>query len=218
MNEYQLAQAGDARALSMLLREHSPLVRALSVKFPDCREDAFQWGCMGLVKAIRRFDASRGFRFSTYAVPMILGEMRRARDRTGGWREMKKLRALRAYLAAQGDRCPDVETVCKALGLEKAEVVLLLERIQPMVEDADGTLWARVPDPNGEAWMLRLLVRDILSRLEPGETWLLCQRFLRGRTQKELSRALDADASRVSRKENAAKRHFALEWTESEHL
>lgn len=215
MDEYLLAQAGDAGALSVLIRRHSPLVKALCGRFRDCREDAFQWGCIGLVRAIRGFDPRKGFRFSTYAVPVILGEMQRARDQSVSWREAKKLRALRAYLSAQGENTPDAEAVSRALGMDKAEVVLLLERLQPPVEDTDGSLWSRVPDPQGERWMTRLLIRDILERMEQSETWLLCQRFIRCMSQKDVSRLLGVDASRVSRREKSARRHFIQAWTDS---
>lgn len=216
MSEYTLAQAGDADALAALFREHCPLVHALTARFQDCREDAFQWGCMGLLRAIRGFDTGKGFRFSTYAVPVILGEMRRARDRSGGWRAAQRLRALRVYLEKQGDNVPDAETVSRALGMEKAEIVLLLERLQAPVEDTDGRLWSRIPDPKGDQWLTRLLIRDILERMEQGETWLLRQRFIQCRTQTELGRLLGVDASRISRREKRAKRHFAQAWTDSD--
>ena len=216
MDEYLLAQSGDAAALSALLRQHSPLIKALCGRFPDCREDAFQWGCMGLVRAIRGFDPRRGFRFSTYAVPVILGEMRRAREQSVSWREAKKLRALRAYLSAQGENTTDIEAVSRALGMEKAETVLLLERLQPSKADTDGTMWSRIPDPQGERWMTKLLIRDVLERMEQSETWLLCQRFIRCMSQKEVSRLMGVDASRVSRREKRARRHFIQAWTDSE--
>lgn len=216
MDEYLLAQAGDATALSALMRRHSPLVQSLCGRFMDCREDAFQWGCIGLLRAIRGFDPRKGFRFSTYAVPVILGEMRRARDRSAGWREAKKLRALRAYLSARGEATTDAEAVSRALGMERAEVALLLEKLQPPAEDTDGNLWSRIPDPKGEQWMTRLLIRDILARMEQSETWLLCQRFIRCLSQKEVGCLLGVDASRVSRREKNARLHFIQAWTDSD--
>ena len=129
MSLYALAQAGDPDALAALVRRHMPLVQALSRRFQNS-EDAFQQGCVGLVSAIRRYREEEGFAFSTYAVPVILGEMRRAAARDMGWRTRNKLKRARDYQEQQlkqfGRMPPVKETAAKA-GLPPEELAMLLE-------------------------------------------------------------------------------------------
>ena len=214
MELFARARQGDPEALSALVRKNIPLVQALCGRFPD-QEDAFQQGCVGLVKAIRGFREERGCRFSTYAVPVILGEMRRGRGRRFGWRTRAALNRARAYQAEFFRRTghePTAADTARYAGLEPAELVLLLERDQPPLYDGSGTLLAALADPLGERWMDRLFIRDILDRLPEDEARLLRQRFLLGKTQTQLARALGLSQSQLCRREQRARAHFRQAW------
>ena len=216
MGIYSLAQAGDPDALAALVRQHIPLVQALTRRFSFC-EDAFQQGCVGLVLAIRRFREEDRFQFSTYAVPVILGEMRRAFSHTLGWRSraaLKKAADCREECLRLRGREPTIEEAARYAGIRPEELVLLTERSQPPAEDRTGTLMASLPDPQGESWLTRLYIRDILARMPLEESWLIGQRFLLGRTQDELARRLQTTQSQISRREKRARLRFQAAWNE----
>ena len=216
MSLYALAQAGDPDALAALVRRHMPLVQALSRRFQNS-EDAFQQGCVGLVSAIRRFREDRDCAFSTYAVPVILGEMRRAFRRDMGWRTRAALKKARDYQEQQlkeYGRMPPIRETAARAGLPPEEMALLLEMEKGPVYDETGLLLSSLPDPGGEAWLVRFCIRDILSRLPGDESWLIRQRFLLGRTQTELAKALHIPQSRLSRREKRARAHFQQAWQE----
>lgn len=215
MGDFARAQAGDPDALASLTRAHMPLVQALSRRFSYC-EDAFQWGCLGLVKAIRGFREEAGWQFSTYAVPWILGEMRKAFSGMLGWRTRATLRRARAFQEAalrENGREPSVLAMAQAAGTTPEELMLLLEADRaPVPYDEPDTSLTALPDPRSDRWLTRLLIRDILSRMPETEGWLLVQRFALGRSQGALARALNTSQSSVSRRETLARRHFIAQW------
>ncbi len=213
MNLFTAAQRGDPDALAALFRQHVPLVRALSGRF-SYSEDAFQLGCMGLVTAIRHYRADGAWRFSTYAVPLILGEMRRAFSKGIGWRAQKALNRAKKYreraLQATG-REPSVSDAASAAGISPSELTLLLEWDQPPVCLDTDTL-AAFPDPYGEGWLTRLFIRDILSRMPAKDRYVLRQRFFLGRTQTAVAKSLGLSQSAESRREKAARMRFRTAW------
>ncbi len=218
MSLYALAQAGDPDALAALVRRHMPLVQALSRRFQS-PEDAFQQGCVGLVAAIRRFREDDGFAFSTYAVPVILGEMRRSACRDMGWRARNKLKRARNYQEQQlkqFGRMPSIRETAEKAGLPPEELAMLLEMEKGPIYDETGLLFSSLPDPGGETWLMRFCIRDILSRLPGEERWLIRQRFLLGRSQTELAQTLDIAISAVSRGEKRARAHYQQAWQEQE--
>ena len=216
MSSFSLAQSGDPDALAALVRQHVPLVQALTKRF-SYNEDAFQQGCMGLVMAIRRFREQEGTRFSTYAVPVILGEMRRTFSHSLGWRSRAVVRKALAYqnqaLVSSG-QAPTIQEAAAHAGCEPTELVLLLEVSQPLLFDESGALFSSLPDPGGDRWLTRLLVRDILARMPGKESHVLSGRYVWGRTQSELARALHTTQSTISRLEKQARQHFRQAWTE----
>lgn len=218
MGLYSLAQAGSPDALSALVKQHMPLVWTLAGRFGPS-EDAFQQGCMGLVTAIRRYREDSGLRFSTYAVPVILGEIRRAFSRNLGWRARKKLNLARRceeeFLRRHG-QMPTVHQIAEAAGIAPEELMLLMEGDRAPRADENGTLLASLPDPGGDAWMTRLMIRDILSRMQSEESWLIRQRFLLGKSQVWIARMLRITQPSVSRKEKAARMHFRTAWLDGD--
>ena len=214
MSLYTLAQQGDPEALSALVRQHIPLVQALCRRFSGS-EDAFQQGCMGLVKAIRKYREDSGCQFSTYAVPVILGEMHRAYSHTLGWRSRAALNRAKAYqertLRLTGQDPPIMEIAANA-GVSPEELALLIERDKGPVYDEQGTLFPSLPDPMGENWLLRFCILDVLSRMPKDESWLIRQRYVAGKSQTELARALSVSQTSISRQERNAREHFAQAW------
>ncbi len=217
MSLYSLAQAGDPDALSALVRQHMPLVGALSRRFPD-QEDAFQQGCIGLVKAIRKYREDTGNQFSTYAVPVILGEMRKSVSRTLGWRSRAALNRAKAYqeerLNTTG-QMPSIHEIALHAGVRPEELALLMEQAKGTVRDETGTLLSSFPDPLGENWLLRYCILDVLARLPQKESWLIRERFVSGRSQADLAQAMNTTQSTISRQEKQARQHFAAMWQDS---
>ena len=216
MDPYALAQAGDEEALSALVRRHIPLVQALCRRFAF-REDAFQQGCVGLVKAIRKYRPEQGTQFSTYAVPVILGEMKKTLARELGWRSRAAVRKAKEYQERyfkRTGRMPSIADTARAAGVSPFDLCLLLETEQGPKYDETGELLASLPDPNSEKWFLRFCVRDVLRRMPSDESDLLRQRYFRGKTQTELARALSVPQCALSRKEKKARARFRAAWTE----
>lgn len=214
MSLFALAQAGDPEALSTLVRQHIPLVQSLCRRFP-WSEDAFQQGCLGLVKAIRGFQEDRGCQFSTYAVPVILGEIRRASAPGLGWRCRAALNRAKAYQEQQlrlTGEAPSVQSIAAYTGVSPEELMLLTEISKGPVYDETGAFFSSLPDPMGENWLLRFCLLDALSRLPKEESWLIRQRYVAGRSQTELAQALSVSQSHLSRQEKRARAHFVQAW------
>ena len=217
MSLYTLAQAGDPDALSALVRQHIPLVQSLCRRFPSS-EDAFQQGCMGLVKAIRNYREDAGYRFSTYAVPVILGEMRRAFCPQLSWRRRAALKQAKLYQERQlrlTGQMPPIQDIAMHAGVSAEELALLIEQEKGPVYDENGILFSSLPDPEGENWLLHFCILDVLSRLPKEESWLIRERYLAGKSQTELAKALSMPQYRVSRQEKRAREHFAQAWGET---
>ena len=218
MSLYSLAQAGDSEALAELVRNHIPLVQALSRRFSFC-EDAFQQGCLGLVKAIRNYREDSGFQFSTYAVPIILGEMRRTYSKTLGWRSRAVLKKAKDYQERYyqlNGRLPTVHQTAEQIGMDAAELVWLLEQDLGPLYDETGLLFSAISDPQSEAWLIRFCIRDALARLPKNDRDLIQQRFIQGKSQAELAAERNTTQSTISRQEKQARLHFQLAWEEKE--
>lgn len=215
MSLFALAQAGDPDALAALVRQHIPLVQALCRRF-SWNEDAFQQGCLGLVKAIRGYQEDSGNQFSTYAVPVILGEMRRVFAHTLGWRSRAALNRAKAYqeerVRLTGEN-PPIQEIAAQAGIAPEELALLIEQEKGPVYDETGAFFSSFPDPMGENWLLRFCILDALSRLPKEESWLIRQRCIAGATQAELAQALSVSQSSISRQEKQAKEHFIRMWS-----
>ncbi len=214
MDDIEKAKAGNEKALSRLMRRHAPLVQMLAKRFADV-QDAFQAGCIGLIKAIRGFDAEKGYAFSTYAVPVILGEMRKTRDRRFGWRTEKQLRramCFRDEMMKQYGREPTIVEMAEKAGVNPAEMALLMEGSGPVCYDTDGSLFSTIPDPASETYQLRFFIRDILDRM-PGEySYILRHRYVLQESQKQLAQRMQVNQSSISRTERKARLMFISAW------
>ena len=214
MDELEKAKAGNEKALSRLLRRHAPLVQMLAKRFVDI-QDAFQAGCVGLIKAIRGFDEGKGYAFSTYAVPVVLGEMRKTRDRRFGWRTEKQLRramGFRDEMLKQYGREPTIREMAEKAGLKPAEMALMMEVSKPVCYDTDGSLFSAIPDPASETYQLRFFIRDILDRMPDEYSYILRHRYVLQESQRQLAQRMQVNQSSISRTERKARLMFISAW------
>lgn len=219
------AQRGDQAARDAVVTSNLALVRSLVGRFADSGyelDDLFQIGCVGLLKAIDRFDFSYDVRFSTYAVPMILGEIRRHLRDDGLVRVSRSTKALaqaarkaREALTGALGREPTVTEISEAIGASREDVVVALEASRPVnsihetVYEGDGDpilvldcLSAK--DPGEEEWVERAALRQGLASLPERERKILALRYFRGKTQSEAAEVVGISQVQVSRIERRA--------------
>ncbi len=185
-------------------------------------DDIFQIGCVGLIKALDNFDTSLNVQFSTYAVPMIIGEIRRyLRDNTS-IRVSRSIRDLSYRIMMIKEKCakenlkePTVEELAKELGVEKEEVVVSLEAIQmpvslqePIYSDSGDNVYIedQIKDKknNEDVWASNITIKDSLKKLKDRERKIVEKRFFDGRTQIEVAEELGISQAQVSRLEKSA--------------
>ena len=216
---------GDVSAREELIAGNLRLVLSVIQRFANRGEnmdDLFQVGCIGLIKAIDNFEVDRGLRLSTYAVPMIIGEIRRyLRDnstmrvsRSMRDTAYKVLQAKEAYIA-QHQREPSVDEIAKILELQREEVVFALDAIvepvslyEPIFSDGGDTICVmdQVRDTKNtdEKWTERIALKEALSHLTQREKEILQLRFFQGKTQMEVSAEIGISQAQVSRLEKGA--------------
>lgn len=208
-----LARSSGPEAMQALAEKHLPLVGMMVRRFPalgESREELYQQGVIGLMKALRQFDPTRGTAFSTYAAALILGEMRMLhRQRTAmtvSRREQElrqRIRHAEDALSARLQRAPSVTELANELHMEPAELMLHMEDITVVSTDAaspDGKPLADIlPDP--EDWQKRVELRDILARLPAMDRQLILLRHRVGLTQSEAGQRLGMTQMQVSRRE-----------------
>ena len=221
--------AGNKQARDELIRGNLRLVLSVVQRFQgrgESPDDLFQVGCIGLMKAIDNFNTELGVRFSTYAVPMIIGEIRRYLRDNNAIRVSRSLRdiaykALKARdrLAERMGREPNVTELAEELKLPREDVVFALEAIQdpvslfePVYNDGGDALYImdqvtdnKRPDNN---WLDVIGVREALSRLSEREKHILTLRFFQGRTQMEIAGEIGISQAQVSRLEKNALNHM----------
>ena len=206
----------DLRTRSQMIEENMGLVHACAHKFKGRGieyDDLFQAGCIGLVKATDAFDTSRGVRFSTYAVPVILGEMRRL-FRDGGSvkvsRSLKELslkagRAREAFALREG-REPTLSELANAVGRTQEELSEAISASAAPVslteaqEEGGGQIDLPVESPE-EALSEAIAIREVLDRLPERDRSLICLRYFAGKTQTQTAALLGMTQVQVSRRE-----------------
>ncbi len=207
------ARADGPEALQALAEKHLPLVGAMVQRFPTSpfsKEELFQQGVIGLMKALRQFDPSRGTAFSTYAAALILGEMRMLMRTDAGIHVSRTEAALRRgihhaeeALARELHRSPTVNELAATLHMDAAELMLHMEEITVTSADAESpggsSLWDLLPDP--EDWQRRLELRDILAKLPAMDQRLILLRHRAGLTQTQAGQRLGMTQMQVSRRE-----------------
>lgn len=228
MHLIELAQAGDEQAKQRLVEGNLKLVLSVIQRFMGRGEnpdDLFQVGCIGLIKAIDNFDTSQNVRFSTYAVPMIIGEIRRYLRDNNSIRISRSMRDV-AYKAMQIKerltneqlRDPTIEEIAREMELPKEEVVLALESIvepvslyEPVYSDGGDTIYVmdQVGDHNDDKnWLDEIALKEAIRNLNNREKRILYLRFFKGMTQIEVSSEIGISQAQVSRLEKGALDHI----------
>ncbi|MDH7573291.1 MAG: RNA polymerase sporulation sigma factor SigG [Clostridia bacterium] len=226
---FRALRQGDASAREQLIRGNLRLVLSVIQRFTnrgECVDDLFQVGCVGLIKAIDNFDLEQNVRFSTYAVPMIIGEIRRYLRDNNLVRISRSLRDT-AYKALQArdalvnkyGREPTVVEIAEELKLEREEVVFALDAIQepvslfePVYHDGGDPILVmdQIGDEKNQDanWLEGIAVREALQKLSERERTILTLRFFEGKTQMEVADEIGISQAQVSRLEKAALNHM----------
>ena len=184
-------------------------------------DDLFQVGVIGLIKAIDNFDPKLDVRFSTYGVPMIIGEIRRYLRDNNAVRVSRSMRdtayramQLKEQLTARNNREPSVEEIAKFMDVPKETVVLALEAVvepvslyEPVFSDGSDTVYVmdQIGDKSDDrTWLEELALKDAISNLSDREKRILTLRFFRGKTQMEVASEIGISQAQVSRIEKSA--------------
>ena len=219
------AKAGDQSARQELIEGNLRLVLSVIQRFAGRKEnvdDLFQVGCVGLIKAIDNFDTNQMVRFSTYGVPMIIGEIRRYLRDNSAIRVSRSMRdtayrvlQVRDRLVAENQKEPTVEQIAKELDIPREEVVFAMDAIvdpvslyDPVYSDSGDTLCVmdhvRDNKNTDEDWTDRIALKEAMKRLDPRERRILSLRFWEGKTQMEVSAEVGISQAQVSRLEKGA--------------
>lgn len=221
-----LARAGDEKAREELINGNLKLVLSVIQRFTNRGEppdDLFQVGCIGLIKAIDNFDLTLGVKFSTYAVPMIIGEIRRYLRDNNSVRVSRSMRdtayraiQVRERLSNEMNREPTVEEIAEELDMKKEQVVIALEAIvepvslyEPVYSDGGEAIYVmdQIGDKNtADSWMDEILLKDAIQNLSDREKRILNLRFMLGKTQTEVAEEVGISQAQVSRLEKGALR------------
>ncbi|MEG6572526.1 RNA polymerase sporulation sigma factor SigG [[Clostridium] cellulosi] len=224
MDLLQKTRQGDLKAREDLINGNLRLVLSVIQRFTNRGEnldDLFQVGCIGLIKAIDNFDLSQNVRFSTYAVPMIIGEIRRYLRDNNPVRVSRSMRDI-AYKAMQckekltneKQREPTIEELAKAMDIPKEEIVLALESVvepvslyEPVYSDGGDTIYVmdQIGDNNkDDDWLDEIALKEAISHLTDREKRILSLRFFEGHTQMEVAAEIGISQAQVSRLEKGA--------------
>ena len=216
---------GDQEARRQLIEGNLRLVLSVIQRFSSRGEnvdDLFQVGCVGLIKAIDNFDINQPVKFSTYGVPMIIGEIRRYLRDNSAIRVSRSMRdtaykvlQVRERLIAETQREPTVEQIAKELDIPREDVVFAMDAIvdpvslyEPVYSDGGDALCVmdQVRDTRNtdEHWTDRIALKDALKRLDDRERRILSLRFYEGKTQMEVSAEVGISQAQVSRLEKGA--------------
>ena len=215
---------GDATAREKLISGNLRLVLSVIQRFQNRGEhpdDLFQVGVIGLMKAIDNFDISQNVRFSTYAVPMIIGEVRRYLRDNNALRVSRSMRDT-AYHAMQAkeqlqtklNRDPTIEEIAKELDRPVSDVVIALEAIvepvslyEPVYADGGEPIYVmdQVGSPETDSdWLDEIMMKETIKSLSPREKKILSLRFMQGKTQTEVAEEIGISQAQVSRLEKCA--------------
>lgn len=222
---FKAMKDGDASAREKLISGNLRLVLSVIQRFNNRGEnvdDLFQVGCIGLIKAIDNFDLEQNVKFSTYAVPMIIGEIRRYLRDNNPIRVSRSLRDIaykalqvRDSLVSRYAREPSVGEIAQELKIPREEVVFALDAIQepislfePVYHDGGDPIFVmdQVKDDKEQDtnWLEDLAVREAMNKLSQRERHILNLRFFHGKTQMEIAEEIGISQAQVSRLEKAA--------------
>ena len=222
-------KAGDEEARNTFIKGNLRLVLSVIQRFygrGEAADDLFQVGCIGLIKAIDNFDLSQNVQFSTYAVPMIVGEVKRYLRDNNSIRVSRSVRDL-AYKSIQfrekytkeHGKEPRIEEIAKELGVSKEDVAFSFDAIQdplslqePAYNDGTESIYImdQVKDRKNtdESWTEKMAIESALDKLNEKERMIVVKRFFDGRTQMEVANEIGISQAQVSRLEKSALNHI----------
>ena len=219
------ARSGDKEARDELIRGNLRLVLSVIQKFTSRGENAddiFQVGCIGLIKAIDNFNLDLGVMFSTYGVPMIIGEIRRFLRDNGPVRVSRSIRdtaykvlQMKEKLINENQREPTVEEISEALGIKREDVVIAMDAIvdpvslyEPIYNESGDAVCGmdQIGDTKNtdESWLEQIAISEAISRLSDREKHILSLRFYQGKTQMQVAQEVGISQAQVSRLEKNA--------------
>ena len=215
------SQQGDEQATTVLLTENAPLLKSIIKRYLGKHveyDDLYQIANIGLLKSIKNFSYEHNVRFSTYAVPMILGEIKRYMRDDGYLKVSRSLKSLSAKISRyvdeqvkNGNDNPTVEEIAEHFGIEPTEVVFAMDATRLPVSlyetssDRDGKqteLIERLPTDQDKQMMDKLILKDMLGKLSPREQKIVVLRYFRDMTQGEIALKLGVSQVQISRLEN----------------
>jgi RNA polymerase sporulation-specific sigma factor len=222
---FKRLKEGDLDAREQLVNGNLKLVLSILKKFTnrsDNLDDLFQIGCVGLLKAIDNFDLSHNVKFSTYAVPMIAGEVRRYLRDNNSLRISRSLKdiayrtlKLKEELTAKNNVEPTLKEIADILQLPEFDVINALDAMktpvsifEPIYNDGGDTIYLvdQIEDKSDQAgdWDIKLVLEKAMKKLKDRERYILDQRFVIGKTQMEIAEEIGISQAQVSRLEKSA--------------
>ena len=215
------AQNGNEKAFSTLITENTPLLKSIIRRYLGKHieyDDLFQIAAIGLIKAVKNFSKDYSVRFSTYAVPMILGEIKRYMRDEGYLKVSRSLKTLSGKITKyieekikQHGTNPTVDEIAQHFGIEQTEIVFALDATRLPVSlyettnDADGKqteLIEHIPTEEDKNMIQRIMLKDMLSRLPIREQKIVILRYFRDMTQSEIAKQMGVSQVQISRLEN----------------
>lgn len=216
------AQQGDEEAKNALIAENSPLIKSIIKRFIGKGleyDDLYQLGCLGFVKAIKNFNSDFGVKFSTYVVPMVIGEIKRFMRDDGAIKVSRAIKTLNIRIKkyidsffAENKKQPSIEQIAKHFEIEEGDVVMAMDSARMPIslympfeenDDASLTVVDRLSQqPEGESLTDTLSLHELITSLPPRDRKIILMRYFYDKTQSEIASELHISQVQVSRLEN----------------
>lgn len=212
------AQKGEDEAKTILLQNNLPLIKSIVKRYQNKQieyEDLVQLGTLGFIKALNNFNVSFGVRFSTYAVPMIAGEIKRFIRDNGAIKVSRSIKAQNQIINAfveeyrqNHQKDPPISEIAKALSIDEQDVVFIMDSSKYPVSiyaesDEDGLTLADklCSKDSGEEYLEKVVLRDLIDSLDERDKKIIILRYYRDKTQSEIAKELGVSQVQVSRLE-----------------
>lgn len=208
------AKLGCEESKTLLIQQNSPLVKSIIKRYRNKGveyDDLYQLGLLGLIKAVQKFDTSFGVRFSTYAVPLIAGEVKRFLRDDGYIKVSRAVKGLyikiKKYLALKGEESPSIDEIAKEFGVSSEEVVYAMDasRYPVSLFDKSGvddgiSLIERIPTNESEDKSInKIMLKEVLNTMGEREKKIIMLRYFRNYTQSQVAQVLNVSQVQVSR-------------------
>lgn len=220
----QKAKSGDVSSKEKLIEENSPLIKSIIKRYKNKGveyEDLYQLGSMGFVKAINNFSSEFGVKFSTYAVPMIAGEIKRFLRDDGNIKVSRSIKRnailikkyVQDYLSTEGIE-PSIDDIAKHFGMDIQDVVLTLDAntnplsIDDKLDDDLSISEKITSDFTSEKLINKIVIRDLIKKLDAREKRIIIMRYYLDKTQGEIAKIMNVSQVQISRIENKILNNF----------